>query len=66
MTLQVFCLELPIFMREHFNGTYRVDTYFITKQMAELPIFLTLPIVFTSIVYWMVSKSPSPIPPVAP
>ena len=47
-------MELPIFLREHFNGSYRVDTYYITKQLAELPIFLVLPCVFVSIFYWMV------------
>ena len=56
--LLVFCMELPIFLREHFNGTYRVDTYFITKQLAELPIYLTTPIIFTSIFYWMVGMNP--------
>ena len=56
--LQVFCLELPIFLREHFNGAYRVDTYFITKQMAELPFNLTYPLIFISIYYWMIGLNP--------
>jgi len=29
---QVFCMELPIFLREHFNGMYRTDVYFIRDQ----------------------------------
>ncbi|CAG0919855.1 unnamed protein product, partial [Notodromas monacha] len=28
----VFCQELPIFLREHFNGMYRVDVYFLSKM----------------------------------
>jgi len=24
---------MPLFLREHYNGMYRVDTYFITKQV---------------------------------
>ena len=52
--INVFCLELPIFLREHFNGMYRTDTYFICRQLAELPIFLFLPLVFLSVIYYMV------------
>jgi len=52
--INVFCLELPIFLREHFNGMYRTDTYFICRQLAELPIFLLLPLVFLAVIYYMV------------
>merc|ERR1712037_267213 len=52
--VNVFCAELPIFLREHFNGMYRTDTYFICRQLAELPIFLFLPLVFLAIIYYMV------------
>jgi hypothetical protein len=41
--VNVICLELPIFMREHYNGMYRVDVYFLAKQLAEMPIFLLTP-----------------------
>jgi hypothetical protein len=33
---QTFCVELPIFLREHNNGMYRVDTYFVSKMLAEV------------------------------
>ncbi|TRY79220.1 hypothetical protein TCAL_12520, partial [Tigriopus californicus] len=56
--MNVFSLELPIFLREHFNGMYRVDVYYICKQLAELPIFLAFPILFVSIYYWMVGLNP--------
>lgn len=52
--INVFCMELPIFLREHFNGMYRTDTYFICKQLAELPIFLMTPVIFLGIMYYMV------------
>ena len=51
-------MELGIFMREHFNGMYRTDTYYITRQMAEMPIQILSPILFTSIFYWMVGMNP--------
>ena len=54
LVFQVFCIELPIFLREHFNGMYRTDTYYLCKQIAELPIFIVSPIIFICIFYWMV------------
>ena len=52
--INVICMELPIFLREHFNGMYRADVYFITKQLAELPVFLMTPVIFVGIIYFMV------------
>jgi hypothetical protein len=67
-TLQTFCDELPIFLREHFSGLYRVDTYFLAKVLADVstldaddlqnvlaqsPLYIILPFIFTTIVYWM-------------
>lgn len=40
LNLKVFCQELPIFLREHFNGMYRVDVYFLSKTLAELPLYV--------------------------
>ena len=55
--INVFCLELPIFLREHFNGMYRTDTYFLCRQLAEVPIFLFMPLVFLGIIYYMIGLS---------
>ena len=33
---------------------YRADVYFLCKQLAEVPIFVFLPVAFLSIFYWMV------------
>ena len=52
--INVICMELPIFLREHFNGMYRTDVYFITKQLAELPVFFITPLIFVGIIYYMV------------
>jgi len=52
--LGAFCIEIPVFIREHSAGTYRTDVYFLTKQLADLPIFLLTPVLFMSIYYWMV------------
>eukprot|EP00092_Neocalanus_flemingeri_P039888 GFUD01043444.1.p1 GENE.GFUD01043444.1~~GFUD01043444.1.p1 ORF type:complete len:655 (-),score=143.96 GFUD01043444.1:27-1697(-) len=56
--INVICMELPIFLREHFNGMYRTDVYFLTKQLAELPLFLITPVIFVGIMYYMVGLNP--------
>ncbi|XP_011173151.2 protein white [Solenopsis invicta] len=56
--VNVFCAELPIFLREHKNGMYRTDVYFICKTLAEAPIFLAMPLVFTAVVYPMIGLYP--------
>ena len=57
--INVFTLEVPIFLREHFNGMYRTDVYFLTKQLAELPIFFITPLFFLGILYFMVKTDTS-------
>ena len=32
--VNIFCSELPVFKREHYGGMYRVDAYFIAKQVS--------------------------------
>lgn len=54
----MFCAELPIFYREHRNGMYRTDVYFICKTLAETPIFLAVPFLFTAIAYPMIGLYP--------
>ncbi|KAH8386471.1 hypothetical protein KR093_000765 [Drosophila rubida] len=53
-TINVFTSELPVFMREARSRLYRCDTYFLGKTIAELPLFLTVPFVFTAIAYPMI------------
>ncbi|KAJ6645413.1 Protein white [Pseudolycoriella hygida] len=52
--INVFCAELPIFLRESRSRLYSTDTYFLGKTMAELPLFLIVPLIFTSITYPMI------------
>ncbi|XP_049807634.1 protein white-like [Schistocerca nitens] len=58
--INVFCSELPVFSREHLNGMYRTDVYFLSKTLAELPIFIVIPLIFTSVSYYMVGFNPDP------
>ncbi|KAI2801386.1 ATPase [Blomia tropicalis] len=52
--INTFCSELSIFLREHNDGMYRVDTYFLSKQAAELPYQILMPSVFIMIQYHMI------------
>lgn len=56
--LQVFNGELQIFLREHRNGMYRTDVYFLCKSIAEMPFFVLIPIIFTSICYYSIGLNP--------
>ncbi|XP_069194457.1 protein white isoform X2 [Procambarus clarkii] len=56
--VNAFCAELPVFLREHFNGMYRTDVYYLCKNLAELPIALLQPAVFTAITYYMIGLEP--------
>ncbi|KAK0418639.1 hypothetical protein QR680_013683 [Steinernema hermaphroditum] len=57
--VEYFCNELPIFLREHFSGLYRIDSYFVAKNLAELPQYILIPVVFSTIIYWMTGISGS-------
>jgi len=50
----VFPIELPVFLREHKNGMYRTDVYYLAKTLAEIPIFLISPLLLVAISYWMI------------
>lgn len=56
--MNVFCGELPVFLRESRSQLYRPDTFFLGKTLAELPLFLLVPFLFTSITYPMIGLLP--------
>ncbi|KAK4875876.1 hypothetical protein RN001_012298 [Aquatica leii] len=56
--VHVFCGELPVFLREHRNGMYRTDIYFISKMAADLPLFIAIPIITISICYYTIGLNP--------
>ncbi|PNF26870.1 hypothetical protein B7P43_G16260 [Cryptotermes secundus] len=57
--INVFCAEMPVFLKEHHNGMYRVDVYFLCKTLAEVPLFAALPAMFTCVAYYMVGLNPN-------
>ncbi len=40
---QTFPVELSVFLREHHNGMYRTDVYFLSKTFAEVSTWCNLP-----------------------
>lgn len=57
--LNTFLEERVAFLREHHNGMYCITVYYITRMLAELPLFICLPAIFTTIIYWMVGLYPT-------
>ncbi|KAK8377184.1 hypothetical protein O3P69_013671 [Scylla paramamosain] len=53
-----FSAEMPLFLREHWNGLYRTDVYFLTRNLVELPFFILSPFGFMAIAYYMVGLRP--------
>ncbi|KAG1660611.1 Protein white [Nymphon striatum] len=53
-----FCPELPLFLREHWNGMYRTDTYFLAKNIAEIPGIVISVLIYGTISYWMIVSTP--------
>ncbi|KJH52524.1 ABC transporter, ATP-binding protein [Dictyocaulus viviparus] len=51
--LHHFCSEMQTFYREYDSGLYTVSSFFIAKNMAELPNYTLSALVFSSILYWM-------------
>ena len=46
--------ERVIIRRERDAGAYRLSAYYIAKITSELPLTLCAPLIFFSILYWMV------------
>lgn len=56
--INVFCVELPVFMRESRSRLYRTDTYFLGKTLAELPLFIVVPFLFVVLSYFLIGLQP--------
>ena len=52
LVIGAFCNEMPLFLREHAAGLYRVSIYFIARMVSDLPYFVLLPSATWSICYY--------------
>ncbi|XP_042868328.1 protein white-like isoform X2 [Penaeus japonicus] len=57
--INTFCSQKHLFLREHYNGMYRTDVYFLAKNLVELPFFVTYSFLYASIIYWMIGLNPT-------
>ena len=51
-TTQVFQTERPVLLREQANKMYDVVPYYMTKMIAEMPVYLVIPAISVPIVYF--------------
>ena len=45
--------EKVIFSKEYFSGLYGIGSYYFSKLLVELPMFIFLPIIQLAIVYFI-------------
>lgn len=51
-------LERPVYQRERASRMYRISAYYISKMISELPLQLSMPLLFLSVVYFAVGLRP--------
>ncbi|XP_048753753.2 protein white-like isoform X2 [Ostrea edulis] len=49
----VFPCEVPVFVREYGGKMYRLDVYYLSKIIVEIPFLMISPAIFITILYWM-------------
>ncbi|CAG8445992.1 21921_t:CDS:10 [Dentiscutata erythropus] len=59
ITITAFPLDFDILSKERQSRSYRLLSYFLSKQIAELPLLVIFPILYICIVYWTVGLIPS-------
>eukprot|EP00737_Agarophyton_chilense_P000732 gb/GEZJ01000808.1/.p1 GENE.gb/GEZJ01000808.1/~~gb/GEZJ01000808.1/.p1 ORF type:complete len:707 (-),score=73.98 gb/GEZJ01000808.1/:4786-6906(-) len=57
-SLFAFPTEKQVLNKDRASGAYRLSAYYFAKSMMETPVDMLTPIVFSSIVYWVVGLNP--------
>lgn len=57
--INTFTAELPIFLREHFNGMYSTSVYFVCKMIAESFIYILVPFIDFGVPYFIIGLNPA-------
>ncbi|RIB11356.1 ABC-2 type transporter [Gigaspora rosea] len=58
-TISAFPLDFNVLEKERQSHSYQLLAYFISKQIAELPLIIIFPIYYILIVYWATGLVPS-------
>jgi ABC-type multidrug transport system permease subunit len=54
MTTQSFQNERPVFLREYANKMYTVLPYYLAKVLADIPAYVIVPFIYTTICYFTI------------
>jgi ABC-type multidrug transport system ATPase subunit len=52
--VQVFPLEMPVFLRDHGSRIYRTELYFLAKHLSDVPFLVIQTFIYSLLVYWMI------------
>ncbi|XP_071526749.1 protein white-like isoform X2 [Panulirus ornatus] len=58
ITVTTFCSQMTLFLREHHNGMYRADVFYLAKNLVQSPFFTAYAIMYTSITYFLIGLNP--------
>ncbi|GBB87851.1 hypothetical protein RclHR1_14340008 [Rhizophagus clarus] len=53
-----FPMDLDMLSKERYSHSYRLSAYFLSKQIAELPLIILKPAFFTIVIYWVTGLLP--------
>ncbi|KAL3278382.1 hypothetical protein HHI36_013710 [Cryptolaemus montrouzieri] len=56
--LDAFCKEISLFMKEHKDGMYRTDIYFLSKVICEIPFPVVFACLNITLMYFFVGLNP--------
>lgn len=57
--LQTFFDEIPLFIREHKNGLYRTDVFYMSKLLTDLPLYSTINAMGMTMCYFSIGLYPA-------
>jgi len=58
--LATFPDERKLVLKERVSGAYTTSSYFMARVVSEIPLNIIIPVVYVSIIYWIVGLNPDP------
>jgi ATP-binding cassette, subfamily G (WHITE), eye pigment precursor transporter len=59
--INLYSFELPIMMKEHKDGMYRIVSYYLAKTVVDLPLYTFNTFIYVTILYWMANLNNGPL-----
>ncbi|KAL3278384.1 hypothetical protein HHI36_013712 [Cryptolaemus montrouzieri] len=57
IVIETFCSELPLFLKEHKDGMYRTDVYYLAKIICSMPMSIICSFLTTTLLYFLVGMN---------